>query len=317
MKKQVRKMTNRTAGYIFFYNLIMVAVMFGAVAIRTIAIMAGAGAEQAAGRAVGAFGQNMGSFLGILSIAGVCGGLLFLAIASRRTGLVREAFRSSRKMEAGNFIRIFCVFMACQTIFTVAALLAELVLNPFGLTLKNAAESASAVSGDLPMFLYASLIGPVAEELVFRGFVLRRLLGGGKGFAIVLSAVLFGAMHGNFLQGTFAVGAGLVFGYVAVEYSIGWSILIHVLNNLVFSDLLGRLAGALPKTAGAVLEYGVPGFFFLAACVILVKEREKIVSWWRRNRPPRRYWLWAFTTFWMLLFLIMETVVALEGVSRL
>lgn len=40
MKKQVRKMTNRTAGYIFFYNLIMVAVMFGAVAIRTIAIMA-------------------------------------------------------------------------------------------------------------------------------------------------------------------------------------------------------------------------------------------------------------------------------------
>ena len=163
MKKQVRKMTNRTAGYIFFYNLIMVAVMFGAVAIRTIAIMAGAGSEQAADRAVGAFGQNMGSFLGILSIAGVCGGLLFLAIASRRTGLVREAFRSSRKMEAGNFIRIFCVFMACQTIFTVAALLAELVLNPFGLTLKNAAESASAVSGDLPMFLYASLIGPVAE----------------------------------------------------------------------------------------------------------------------------------------------------------
>ena len=270
MKKQVRKMTNRTAGYIFFYNLIMVAVMFGAVAIRTIAIMAGAGSEQAADRAVGAFGQNMGSFLGILSIAGVCGGLLFLAIASRRTGLVREAFRSSRKMEAGNFIRIFCVFMACQTIFTVAALLAELVLNPFGLTLKNAAESASAVSGDLPMFLYASLIGPVAEELVFRGFVLRRLLGGGKGFAIVLSAVLFGAMHGNFLQGTFAVGAGLVFGYVAVEYSIGWSILIHVLNNLVFSDLLGRLAGALPKTAGAGLEYGVPGFFFLADCVILV-----------------------------------------------
>ena len=74
MKKQVRKMTNRTAGYIFFYNLIMVAVMFGAVAIRTIAIMAGAGSEQAADRAVGAFGQNMGSFLGILSIAGVCGG---------------------------------------------------------------------------------------------------------------------------------------------------------------------------------------------------------------------------------------------------
>lgn len=317
MKKQIRKMTNRTAGYIFFYNLIMIAVMFGAIVIMTIAAMAGAGAEQAADRAVDALGQNMDALLGTLSIAGVCGGLLFLGIASCRTGLLRELFQRDRKMDAGRFFRIFCVLMACQMIFTVAAFLAELVLNPFGLTLKEAAESASAVSTDLPMFLYAGLVGPVAEELVFRGFVLRRLLGGGKGFAIVLSAVLFGAMHGNFLQGAFAVGAGLVFGYVAVEYSIGWSILIHVLNNLVFSDLLGRLAGALPETAGALLEYGVSGAFFLGACVILVRRREKLVLWWRQNRPPRRYWLWAFTTFWVILFLLMETVVALDGVGRL
>ena len=317
MKKQIRKMTNRTAGYIFFYNLIMIAVMFGAIVIMTIAAMAGAGAEQAADRAEGALGQDMDALLGTLSIAGVCGGLLFLGIASCRTGLLRELFQRDRKMDAGRFFRIFCVLMACQMIFTVAAFLAELALNPFGLTLKEAAESASAVSTDLPMFLYAGLVGPVAEELVFRGFVLRRLLGGGKGFAIVLSAVLFGAMHGNFLQGAFAVGAGLVFGYVAVEYSIGWSILIHVLNNLVFSDLLGRLAGALPETAGALLEYGVSGAFFLAACVILVRRREKLVLWWRQNRPPRRYWLWAFTTFWVILFLLMETVVALDGVGRL
>lgn len=317
MKKQIRKMTNRTAGYIFFYNLIMIAVMFGAIVIMTIAAMAGAGAEQAADRAVDALGQNMDALLGTLSIVGVCGGLLFLGIASCRTGLLRELFQRDRKMDAGRFFRIFCVLMACQMIFTVAAFLAELALNPFGLTLKEAAESASAVSTDLPMFLYAGLVGPVAEELVFRGFVLRRLLGGGKGFAIVLSAVLFGAMHGNFLQGAFAVGAGLVFGYVAVEYSIGWSILIHVLNNLVFSDLLGRLAGALPETAGALLEYGVSGAFFLGACVILVRRREKLVLWWRQNRPPRRYWLWAFTTFWVILFLLMETVVALDGVGRL
>ena len=150
MKKQIRKMTNRTAGYIFFYNLIMIAVMFGAIVIMTIAAMAGAGAEQAADRAVDALGQNMDALLGTLSIAGVCGGLLFLGIASCRTGLLRELFQRDRKMDAGRFFRIFCVLMACQMIFTVAAFLAELALNPFGLTLKEAAESASAVSTDLP-----------------------------------------------------------------------------------------------------------------------------------------------------------------------
>ena len=132
-----------------------------------------------------------------------------------------------------------------------------------------------------------------------------------------LSTIQVAITMAGFLQGAFAVGAGLVFGYVAVEYSIGWSILIHVLNNLVFSDLLGRLAGALPETAGALLEYGVSGAFFLAACVILVRRRKKLVLWWRQNRPPRRYWLWAFTTFWVILFLLMETVVALDGVGRL
>ena len=97
MKKQVRKMTNRTAGYIFFYNLIMIAVMFGAIVIMTIAAMAGAGAEQAADRAVDALGQNMDALLGTLSIAGVCGGLLFLGIASCRTGLLRELFQKAQE----------------------------------------------------------------------------------------------------------------------------------------------------------------------------------------------------------------------------
>lgn len=317
MKKQIRKMTNRTTAYIFFYNLIMMSVMIGVIFVKLVFAMARAGSEQAAQQTAEVFGQNIDAITGTLSIAGVCVGVLFLGIASRRTGLIKEIFLRDRKMDGKHFFRIFCVFMSCQTVFVLAAFLAELILNPFGLTLKEAAESASAMSGNLPMFLYASLAGPVAEELVFRGFVLRRLMGGGKGFAIVLSAVLFGVMHGNFLQGLFAVFAGLVFGYVAVEYSIKWSILIHILNNMVFSDLLMRLGKALPGQAGALLEYAVPGLFFLAACVILVQDREKIGLWWRRNRPPRKYWLWAFTTFWMILFILMEIAVALDGVSRL
>ncbi len=122
MKKQVRKMTNRTAGYIFFYNLIMVAVMFGAVAIRTIATHGRSRVRAGGGPGGGRLWTEHGrSFLGMLSIAGVCGGLLFLAIASRRTGLVREAFRRDERWRPDILSGYFCVLMACQTIFTVAA----------------------------------------------------------------------------------------------------------------------------------------------------------------------------------------------------
>ena len=81
MKKQIRKMTNRTAGYIFFYNLIMIAVMFGAIVIMTIAAMAGAGAEQAADRAVDAPWTEHGRSSGD---AEHCGGV-------RRTSLSRDS----------------------------------------------------------------------------------------------------------------------------------------------------------------------------------------------------------------------------------
>ena len=104
--------------------------------------------------------------------------------------------------------------------------------------------------------LYA-LVGPVAEEVVFRGFIMDRLLPYGKGFAIVLSAVLFGVMHGNFLQGLFAFGgrAGiwLCCGGIFSEMVC----LIHVINNMVFSDLLGRVTKQLPETARSAVEYGI------------------------------------------------------------
>ena len=210
-----------------------------------------------------------------------------------------------------------CVFMSCQAVFAAAASLAELLLNPLGYTLAKSVESASSVNTTLSMFIYSTLAAPAAEELVFRGYVLRRMLPYGKEFAIVISAVLFGLMHGNFVQGLFAAGTGLVLGYVAVEYSLKWSILIHLLNNLVFSDLLGRIAGVTAEPLKSVLEYGIPAAFFAAACVILFLNREAIGRWRRENRIGGRYYFYAFTTVWMILFILMEVLTAMNGIGKI
>ena len=158
-------------------------------------------------------------------------------------------------MKLPAFLRIFCVFMSCQVIFMAAAALAEAALNPLGYTLAEAAQNATAISGTLPLFLYTALVGPVAEEVVFRGFIMDRLLPYGKGFAIVLSAVLFGVMHGISCRGCLRSGqAGiwLCCGGIFSEMVC----LIHVINNMVFSDLLGRVTKQLPETARSAVEYG-------------------------------------------------------------
>ena len=79
-------------------------------------------------------------------------------------------------------------------------------------------------------------------------------------------------MHGNFPQGLFAVAAGVVFGYIASEYSIRWSIALHILNNVIFSEALGKLAKLLPETAASVVEYGTLIGFAVLTCVIFAEN---------------------------------------------
>ena len=317
MRKEIRKQTNRTCGSLLVYYLIMTGIVMGAMFVKAVLTVIRAGDPQKAALALKTLESQMDGSLGVMSIAGVGAGLLFLYFVYRKRLRKEELFREERPMNSHRFLKMLCLLMACQAVFSSASILAELLLNPFGYTLQEAARTATETSGSISMVLYAGLAGPVAEELVFRGVVLRRLLPFGKGFAIVVSAVLFGVMHGNFLQGIYAFFAGLVFGYVTAEYSLRWSVLLHILNNLVFGDLVGRLSQMLPQAAGDGLQLGITAGFFLAALWILWKNRKQVRRWWQENRPPRVYWAYGFTTVWMLLFMLLNVAAAMNGVGKL
>jgi len=62
--------------------------------------------------------------------------------------------------------------------------------------------------------LFMVILGPIAEELIFRKIIISRLRVYGERTAILLSALLFGAYHGNLQQSCYAFALGLVFGYV-------------------------------------------------------------------------------------------------------
>lgn len=79
------------------------------------------------------------------------------------------------------------------------------------------------------------VIVPIAEELIFRGLIFKRLrwMTGIKA-AIILSAVYFGAFHGNLLQGIYAGIMGLLFAFGAERFhSVLGSIALHCGANLI------------------------------------------------------------------------------------
>ncbi|PST45562.1 CPBP family intramembrane metalloprotease domain-containing protein [Bifidobacterium callitrichos] len=105
-------------------------------------------------------------------------------------------------------------------------------------TSESITESAVTVS----MWLYIGLIGPIFEEVLFRGVLLKELKPFGRNFAIVTSALLFGLFHGDVVQGAFAFLMGLLLGFVAMEYSLVWAIAIHIFNNAILSGVVDGLA---------------------------------------------------------------------------
>ena len=84
------------------------------------------------------------------------------------------------------------------------------------------------------VFVYLSFLGPVLEELFFRGKVLTAIQDkGGTTRAIIISALLFGITHMNPVQFISAMCLGLLCGYVyTITNDIKAPIIIHIANNL-------------------------------------------------------------------------------------
>lgn len=92
------------------------------------------------------------------------------------------------------------------------------------------------ISGEVSVLsLICAVIGaPIIEELCFRYFTLHlfRKVFSNFWVANILQALIFGVIHGNIVQGTYAFCIGLVLGYIRYRYdSVYASILGHILFN--------------------------------------------------------------------------------------
>ncbi len=106
-------------------------------------------------------------------------------------------------------------------------------LSQFGIGWPDTSGNIESTPSSLVINLIATALIPgLLEELVFRGYVLQALRPYGDGFAIVVSSLLFGLLHGNVLQIPFAFIVGLICGFVVVQTGNIWvSVVLHMLNN--------------------------------------------------------------------------------------
>lgn len=238
-------------------------------------------------------------------IVATIAGLLILHAWKGPDFFRQEILAKERTMQPGVFFGLLALCLGSQMANSLWISLLETVLNVFDISALGILESVSGSTESFSMFLYASILAPIAEELLFRGYILRSLRPYGKRFAILGSAVLFGLFHGNLLQTPYALLVGLVLGYVAVEYSVVWAAALHLFNNLVVADLLSRLTAPLPEMAASVISLAVIGAGAIASVVILIRNRQAIRDYRSSEWIDRRCVKWFFLNSGIIALMIL------------
>ncbi len=219
-----------------------------------------------------------------------------------------RVFARGGRMTAGIFLVMIALSMAAQLLngFWVSGL--EAVMNLFDKSLLESLEAVSGASDSFSMFLYASLLAPITEELIFRGLIQRSLERCGRKFSILGSAFLFGIFHGNLIQTPYAFLMGLVLGYAAAEYHIGWAMGLHLFNNLILADLFSRATSSMAPEAASAIQLTVLGLGALIALAALIRKRREISAYIHRETMDSRCLKWFFLNSGMIVLLVLMSI---------
>ena len=227
-------------------------------------------------------------------------------------------FYRQKKMTLEYFAVFTIILFGCQFIFTQSAQLFEFFLNQIGLSTKGAIEAATSGDDSFMLVIYAAFVGPFVEELLVRGGVVYRLKDYGKIFSILLSAVIFGLFHMNLIQGFFAFFVGILFAYIALEYSFLWAGFFHILNNFGFSFIV---ESGLPLLLGPELADTVTTMLLVitgsASVIFLILYRKEIIAYIKANRTPKGTYPIVFTTLRFWIYVVICLLVGILGLQRL
>lgn len=124
-------------------------------------------------------------------------------------------------------------------LITMAVMVLISNANPDAVTNPIAEMQADSIPGAVIMLVQLVVIAPIFEEFWFRGIVMESLRPYGNGFAIFVSAFLFGLTHANFQQFFYAMILGVCLGYIAISTkSLVATTVMHAMLNSVSGLLM-------------------------------------------------------------------------------
>lgn len=211
--------------------------------------------------------------------------LLLLFMKNDRRKEEREAFRLEKWQTVGPAAFLLCIVCGISACIVLNHVL--LYSGLYGLLESGFEESAQALYRGNLLFemLTVGVLIPLAEEIIFRGLIYRRI----RWYldplpAILISSLLFAIMHGNWLQGiySFMIGALLAFVYERT-HSLLAPLCVHAGANLISVLLtevpwMSRLYEPAHEGVFLLVTGGMMLLFSLSFYIFYVRVRPALIE---------------------------------------
>lgn len=153
----------------------------------------------------------------------------------KKTAKSRPAKRLRGKISVKNGICLLGIGLFGQYAMSFLLMLIYLAF-PAAFARYEELTSSVSLSNSYPLLILflVVILGPVAEEIFFRGVIYGQLREGFSAVAAAcISGVMFGVYHKNLVQGIYATICGVVLAYLFEKTHTIWgSIITHVMFNL-------------------------------------------------------------------------------------
>lgn len=151
------------------------------------------------------------------------------------------------------FIGYFIICIAAGYIANIVGIFISAIIEiSKGFEIVNPLEDFIFNSNMILMMIYAIIVAPFVEEIIFRKILLDKLRRFGDLPAILISSFAFGIFHFNLPQFFYATVLGILFAYITIRTNRNiYSIILHMMVNFVGTGI-APLAVANPNSMAAV-----------------------------------------------------------------
>lgn len=170
-----------------------------------------------------------------------------------------------KKLSLGKFIGYFAVSAAAMYLSNIVGLGINFFIEVIkGAEVVNPLEEVISSSNLLIRILYASILGPIVEELIFRKILLDKLRRFGDLPAILVTSIAFGLFHMNLSQLFYATTIGVILAYITLKTNtVRYAILIHMMLNFI-----GAVISVFAINSGSMVFLALLSFCIYALMII-------------------------------------------------